>query len=119
MDQQIMELQVAVIVDMSAGLVVLTQSNGVWQLPLGPARKDESLESAALRLVSEQCQLEVELVRQFHTYSTGSMATLVFVARGRGQIQEGPLQLCHEMNLPSSLGDSNRSVLKDYFLGRY
>ena len=115
-----MELDIAVIVDMSAGLIVLSQgANDSWQLPQGTPQNTESLESAALRIVATTCQMDVELIRQVHVYSEGTKATLVFLARGRGQVQEGRLKLCHEMNLPSSLQDSSRQILRDFFLGRY
>jgi 8-oxo-dGTP diphosphatase len=121
-----------VLIDMGAGLVVLIKRKNDpqgWAIPGGFVDIGESAEEAALREAYEETGLRVELVRQFHVYSDpqrdprGHTASVVFVARGKGQPRAGSdaaeVGLFHQMNLPPDLAFDHRQILNDYFYERY
>jgi ADP-ribose pyrophosphatase YjhB (NUDIX family) len=121
-----------IIIDMGAGLVVLVKRKNDpqgWAIPGGFVDIGESVEEAALREALEETGLAVELVRQFHVYSEpnrderGHTASVVFVARGKGQPKAGSdaaeVGLFHNMNLPPDIAFDHRQILTDYFFERY
>jgi 8-oxo-dGTP diphosphatase len=121
-----------VLIDMGAGLIVLIKRKNDpqgWAIPGGFVDIGESAEEAALREAYEETGLQVELVRQFHVYSDpqrdprGHTASVVFVARGKGQPRAGSdaaeVGLFHQMNLPPDLAFDHRQILNDYFYERY
>ena len=120
------------IVDMGAGLIVLIERQNEpkgWALPGGFVDQGECLEDAVLREIKEETGLDVELVRQFHTYSDptrdprSQTVSTVFVARGKGQPRAASdaksVNLYHQFNLPEDIAFDHRQILNDYFLGRY
>ncbi len=74
------------------GIVLIERKNPPhgWALPGGFVDYGESLEEAAVREAKEETSLDIELVRQFHTYSDprrdprGHTITTVFIARAAG-----------------------------------
>ena len=126
------KLTVDIIIDMGAGLVALVKRKNEpfgWALPGGFVDYGESVEEAALRETFEETRLDVELIRQFHTYSEpkrdprGHTASVVFIARGYGTPKAGSdaaeVALYHSLNLPEDICFDHKQILRDYFHERY
>jgi 8-oxo-dGTP diphosphatase len=102
-----------------------------WALPGGFIDYGEAAENAAVREVLEEVQLEVELVRQLHTYSTPDRdprqhtLTVVFVGKILDP-QANPMaaddakecRFFARDDLPE-LAFDHAQVLEDYFTQRY
>ena len=111
----------------SKGIVLVRRKNPPqgWAIPGGFVDYGESLEEAAAREAKEETDLDVRLVRQFHTYSDPkrdprhhSIST-VYIAKAEGvpQAKDDALQIgiFTESNLPDQIAFDHRSILKDYF----
>ena len=109
------------------GIVLIKRKNPPygWAIPGGFVDYGESLEKAAMREAKEETNLEVNLVRQFHTYSDPkrdprhhSIST-VYIAKAKGlpQAKDDALEIgiFNESNLPEEIAFDHRSILKDYF----
>ena len=117
---------------MGAGLIVLIERKNDpkgWALPGGFVDAGESLEDAVLREIKEETGLDIEVVRQFHTYSNPKRdpriqsVSTVFIARGKGTPKAASdaknVSLYHQFNLPEEIAFDHREILNDYFLNRY
>ncbi len=111
----------------SKGIVLIKRKNPPygWAIPGGFVDYGARLEEAALREAEEATNLDVELVRQLHTYSDPkrdqrhhSIST-VYIAKGKGipQAKDDALEtgIFNESNLPDEIAFDHRSILKDYF----
>lgn len=86
---------VDVIIQMPQGIVVVERSNPPfgYALPGGFVDCGESLEEAAIREAKEETDLDLEGLKQFHTYSKPGRdprfhtVTTVFTAKGKGRPQ--------------------------------
>jgi 8-oxo-dGTP diphosphatase len=121
------------IIDMGAGMIVLLERKNDpqgWALPGGFVEVGETLEQALLREVKEETGLEVEIVRQFHSYSDpnrdprGHTVSIVFIVRAYGKPHESSpearkIELFHQMNLPENICFDHRDILMDYFYNRF
>ena len=112
------------------GIVLIERKNPPygWALPGGFVDYGESLEEAAVREAKEETSLDIELVRQFHTYSDprrdprGHTITTVFIAKASGE----PLArddaraigvfARDEVRFP--LAFDHRKILDDYFASK-
>lgn len=122
---------VDIIIEMGDGIVLIERANPPlgWALPGGFVDYGESLEEAALREAQEETGLEVELIRQFHTYSDPKRdprlhtITTVYIARGRGVPRPGDdakgAKVFSKDSLPSPLVFDHAKIIDDYFSGRY
>ena len=100
-----------------------------WAIPGGFVDYGESLEDAAVREAKEETGLDVELVRQMHTYSAPDRdprhhtISTVFVARAegtpRGDDDAAEAQVFHKDALPEPIVFDHAQILKDWFDGRY
>jgi len=88
---------VDIIIEMEEGIILIERSNPPygWALPGGFLDYGESLEQAAIREAKEETDMDLEKLRQFHTYSKPGRdprfqtVTTVFIAKGRGTPQFG------------------------------
>ncbi len=89
----------------------------------------ETLEKAAVREAREETGLEVELIRQFHSYSDPKRdprqhtITTVFIARGKGTPKAGDdasgVEAFSPQDLPQNMAFDHEQILRDYLEGRY
>ncbi len=111
----------------SKGIVLIKRKNPPpgWAIPGGFVDYGESLEKAAVREAKEETNLDVNLVRQFHTYSDPrrdprhhSIST-VYLAKAKGTPQAGDdaaaIGIFTESNLPDDIAFDHRSILQDFF----
>lgn len=113
------------------GIVLISRKNPPhgWALPGGFVDYGESLETAAVREAKEETSLDVELVRQFHSYSDPSRdprqhtITTVFIARADGSPVAADdareAVIITGSTLPGDIVFDHADILKDYFKGRY
>lgn len=86
-----------IIIEMPEGIILIERSNPPfgWALPGGFVDRGESLETAARREAKEETGLDLDDLKQFHTYSDPSRdqrfhtVTTVFTARGVGAPMAG------------------------------
>jgi ADP-ribose pyrophosphatase YjhB (NUDIX family) len=88
---------VDIIIELPEGIILIERSNPPygWALPGGFVDYGESLETAARREAKEETNMELENLRQFHTYSAPTRdprfhtISTVFTAKGKGKPQFG------------------------------
>lgn len=122
---------VDLIIQYKKGVILIKRKNPPfgWALPGGFVDYGESIEAAAIREAREETGLDVELIRQFHTYSDPRRdprhhtITTVFIARACGRASAGDdasaLAVFRKDSLPDEIAFDHRDILKDYFTGRY
>lgn len=115
------------IVEMGEGVLLIKRKNPPygWALPGGFVDYGETLEEAIKREVREESNLEIEDLRQFHTYSAPDRdprchtISTVFIARGKGSPKAGDdakeVRVFFEENLPQDMAFDHGEILKDYF----
>jgi ADP-ribose pyrophosphatase YjhB (NUDIX family) len=119
---------VDIIIEMEGqGIVLIKRRNPPygWAIPGGFVDYGESLEEAAVREAREETDLEVELVRQFHTYSDPNRdqrhhtISTVYVgkAKGKPEAKDDALEIgvFTQENLPAEIAFDHRQILEDYF----
>ena len=115
----------------SKGIILIKRKNPPygWAIPGGFVDYGESLEEAALREAKEETNLDVERLKQFHTYSDPqrdprhhSIST-VYVAKGRGKPRAKDdaieIGIFTESSLPHEIAFDHRLILLDYFKTTY
>lgn len=122
---------VDVIIEYGDGIVLIKRKNPPegWALPGGFVDYGESLEKAAKREAKEETGLDIELIRQFHTYSEPDRdprhhtITTVFIARGQGLLRSGndakEAAVFRKEDLPQEIAFDHKKILNDYFMRRY
>ena len=123
---------VDIIIETVPGTVVLIRRRNPplgWALPGGFVDYGESLETAAVREAMEETSLQVELIRQMHSYSDprrdARLHTIstVFVGRAEGTPEAADdaveAKVFSSDDLPSPLCFDHAEILEDYFSGRY
>ncbi len=111
----------------SKGVVLIKRKNPPygWAIPGGFVDYGESLEEAAVREAKEETDLNVKLIKQFHTYSDPkrdprhhSISTVYIAkAKDKPKAKDDALEIgiFTESNLPDELAFDHGSILKDYF----
>lgn len=116
--------------DGRTGIVLIERKNPPhgWALPGGFVDYGETLEQAAIREAREETSLQVELIRQFHTYSDPGRdprrhtISTVFIARAEGTPEAADdaakvgVFTREEINFP--LAFDHGQILGDYFAWR-
>jgi ADP-ribose pyrophosphatase YjhB (NUDIX family) len=120
-----------IIIEYKGGIVLIKRKNEPvgWALPGGFVDYGESLEAAAVREAKEETGLDVELKRQFHTYSDPSRdtrqhtITTVYVATGQGTLEAGDdagqAEVFTQSSLPDDIVFDHKNILDDYFNRRH
>jgi ADP-ribose pyrophosphatase YjhB (NUDIX family) len=115
----------------TAGIVLIERKNEPfgWSIPGGFVDYGETLETAAVREAREETGLDVELIRQFHTYSDPARdprrhtISTVFIARAAGTPQAGDdaggIGTFLESALPQPLAFDHEKILREYFSDRH
>ena len=113
------------------GIVLVRRKNPPygWAIPGGFVDYGESTEDAAVREALEETSLHVELLRQFHVYSSPDRdprfhtISTVFIASAKGipiaaddAMEEG---IFTKESLPDEIIFDHRKILDDYFNNRY
>ena len=119
---------VDIIIEMEGrGILLIKRKNPPWgwAIPGGFVDYGESLEQAAIREANEETNLEVELIRQFHTYSNPnrdprhhSISTVyIGKAQGKPEAKDDALEIgiFTQSNLPEEIAFDHREILNDYF----
>lgn len=122
---------VDLIIESNEGIILIERKHPPlgWALPGGFVEYGESIESAAIREAKEETGLDVELIRQFHTYSDPKRdprhhtITTVFIARAKGKLSAGDdakaAGVFRRENLPERIAFDHREILNDYYTGRF
>jgi ADP-ribose pyrophosphatase YjhB (NUDIX family) len=122
---------VDIIIKNNNGILLIKRKNPPegWALPGGFVDYGESLESAAVREAKEETGLDVELTRQFHTYSEPERdprhhtITTVFIAKAAGKAVAGDdakeVGMFGRDALPEQIAFDHRNIIQDYFTGRF
>jgi 8-oxo-dGTP diphosphatase len=117
--------------DPSPGIVLVQRKNPPhgWALPGGFVDYGETVEQAAVREALEETGLNIDLVRQFHSYSDpvrdprGHMVSVVFVARAEGTPEGGDdariAQAFTADELPEDIVFDHRQIIEDYLAAKY
>ncbi|MBI4682788.1 MAG: NUDIX hydrolase [Nitrospirae bacterium] len=124
-------ISVDAIIEMSGGVILIKRKNPPfgWAIPGGFVDYGETLEEAVCREMKEETGLDVNLVRQFHTYSDPKRdprfhtVTTIFIATASGTPKAGDdakeAEIFTEGNLPEDIAFDHRKILEDYFNNKY
>jgi ADP-ribose pyrophosphatase YjhB (NUDIX family) len=122
---------VDIIIELKGGVVLIKRKNlpEGWALPGGFVDYGETLEYAAAREAKEETGLDIELIRQFHTYSDPRRdprhhtITTVYVAKAQGTAIAGDdakeAGVFQKEALPDKIAFDHKEILNDYFSRRY
>lgn len=122
---------VDVIIEVEGGIILIRRKNPPlgWAIPGGFVDYGETLEDAIIREAKEETGLDIELIRQFHTYSDPKRdprhhtISTVYVARASGKPEAGDdakeIGIFTKNTLPEDIAFDHRQILEDYFNNRY
>jgi ADP-ribose pyrophosphatase YjhB (NUDIX family) len=111
----------------SRGIILIKRKNPPygWAIPGGFVEYGESLEEASVREAKEETNLEVALIKQFHTYSDPNRdkrfhcISTVYIGKAKGipeaKDDAAEIGIFSESSLPQDLAFDHRIILSDYF----
>ncbi len=120
------KLTVDIIIETGSGVVLIERKKEPfgWALPGGFVDLGESLEIAAKREAKEETSMDVQLLRQFHTYSNPERdkrfhtVSTVFIGRGSGNLiprdDAKDARIFEIDKLPKELAFDHNEILSDY-----
>lgn len=125
-------LTVDIIIEHNGKMVLIERKNEPfgWAIPGGFVDVGETVEQAAIREAKEETNLDVRLIRQFHTYSDpardvrGHTVSVVFIA----EIEDGELEGRDDAaraeffaadDLPDKIAFDHGSILRDFINNKY
>jgi ADP-ribose pyrophosphatase YjhB (NUDIX family) len=112
------------------GIILIKRKNPPygWAIPGGFVDYGESLEDAAKREAKEETSLDVELIKQFHTYSDPKRdnrfhtISTVYIAKAKGEPKAeddaAEIGIFNKNNLPEPIVFDHKEILRDYFRKR-
>jgi 8-oxo-dGTP diphosphatase len=124
-------LTVDAIIEIEGGIILIKRKNPPpgWAIPGGFVDYGESLEDAVVREAKEETGLNIELIRQFHTYSDPGRdprhhtVSTIFIARASGTPvaadDAAEVGIFTRDNLPDKIAFDHRQILEDYFNKKY
>jgi ADP-ribose pyrophosphatase YjhB (NUDIX family) len=113
------------------GIILIKRRNPPfgWAIPGGFVDYGESLQDAVKREMKEETGLEIEILRQFHTYSDPKRdprhhtITTVYLAQASGEPKAGDdagdIGIFRKDTLPEEIAFDHRQILEDYFTGKF
>jgi ADP-ribose pyrophosphatase YjhB (NUDIX family) len=113
------------------GIVLISRKNPPfgWAIPGGFVDYGESLEEAAIREAKEETSLDVELIRQFHTYSHPARdprhhtISTVFIAKADGiplaRDDAADAAIFSLQALPEEMAFDHKEIILDYITKKY
>ena len=122
---------VDIIIEISDDIVLIKRKNPPygWAIPGGFIDYGESAEDAARREAEEETGLDIEDLRQFHTYSDPNRdprhhtISVVFTAKAKGKPQArddaAGIGAFTKDTLPEPLAFDHAHILQDYFNRKY
>ena len=123
-------LAVDIIIQYKEGIVIIERKYDPkgFAIPGGFVEYGETVEQAAIREAKEETNLDIKLVRQFHTYSDPKRdprhhtVSVVFIASASGQLKAGDdAKQAHIFplnNIPKLCFDHNQ-IIEDFKNNRY
>ena len=124
-------ITVDAIIEIDGGIVLIQRKNPPpgWAIPGGFVDYGETLEDAVCREMKEETCLDVNLVRQFHTYSDPERdprhhtVSTIFIATASGTPEAADdakdIGIFTRDNLPEDMAFDHRQILEDYFNKKY
>jgi ADP-ribose pyrophosphatase YjhB (NUDIX family) len=124
-------LTVDAIIEIDNGIILIKRKNPPpgWAIPGGFVDYGETIEDAVIREAKEETGLDINLVRQFHTYSAPKRdprhhtVSTIFIATASGKPVAADdaleVKIFTRDNLPEEIAFDHRKILEDYFEGRY
>jgi ADP-ribose pyrophosphatase YjhB (NUDIX family) len=124
-------LTVDAIIEIDTGIILIQRKNPPpgWAIPGGFVDYGETLEDAVCREMKEETCLDINLVRQFHTYSDPKRdprhhtVSTIFIATASGKPVAADdakdIGIFTRDNLPDNIAFDHRQILEDYFNKKY
>ena len=118
---------VDIIININGGIVLIERKNTPtgWALPGGFVDYGESLEQCAIREAREETSLDIDIIEQFHSYSSPDRdprhhsITTVFIALATGDLKAADdaknAAVFNADHLPDPIVFDHARILEDYF----